>query len=123
MAARRLVVGVLCIAALAAWYFTSSADSVAEGARPFGMQVAGQRRTYILATPRLPDLPTLIFLHGKGSSALRARYMGFEQLGEREHFVTVLPDGLGGEWNVFPPGFRDRSGLFTNGADTPSSSN
>ncbi len=118
MAARRLVVGVLCIAALAAWYFTSSADSVAEGARPFGMQVAGQRRTYILATPQASGpLPTLIFLHGKGSSALRARYMGFEQLGEREHFVTVLPDGLGGEWNVFPPGFRDRSGLFTNGAD------
>ena len=59
----------------------------------------------------------LIFLHGKGSSALKARYMGFEQLGEREHFVTVLPDGLGGEWNVFPPGFRDRSGFFSSGAD------
>ena len=118
MAARRLVVGFLCIAALAAWYFISSANSVAEGARQFSMQVAGQQRTYILATPQASGpLPTLIFLHGKGSSALRARDMGFEQLGEREHFVTVLPDGLGGEWNVFPPGFRDRSGLFTNGAD------
>ena len=118
MAARRLIISFLCIAVLAAWYFTSSVNSVAEGARQFSIQVTGQQRTYILATPQASGpLPTLIFLHGKGSSALKARYMGFEQLGEREHFVTVLPDGLGGEWNVFPPGFRDRSGLFTNGAD------
>ena len=82
------------------------------------LKLLGNSGRTFSATPQASGpLPTLIFLHGKGSSALKARYMGFEQLGEREHFVTVLPDGLGGEWNVFPPGFRDRSGLFTNGAD------
>ena len=88
-------------------------------AQELSMRVAGQQRTYILARPNASGpLPTFIFLHGKGGSGAKAQRMGFEQLGEREQFVTVLPDGLGGEWNVFPPGFRDRTGRFTNGADT-----
>ena len=120
---RRIVVGAaLCTSTLAsAWFFASGHDSLAlaEGTRQFGMRVAGQQRTYILARPNASGpLPTFIFLHGKGGSGAKAQRMGFEQLGEREQFVTVLPDGLGGEWNVFPPSFRDRTGRFTNGADT-----
>jgi polyhydroxybutyrate depolymerase len=83
------------------------------------MQVAGQQRTYILASPQASGpLPTVVFLHGKGGSATKERRIGFEQLGDRERFVTVYPNGLGGAWNVFPSGFHDRNGASTSGADT-----
>lgn len=109
------------IAVIAAVYFETHVASLATAlaAQQLSMQVAGQQRTYIVAGPQSSGaLPTLVFLHGKGGSAAKSRGMGFEQLGERERFVTVLPDGLDGEWNVFPPGFRDRTGRFTNGADS-----
>jgi polyhydroxybutyrate depolymerase len=116
-----LLTAARAIAFSAAAYF---ATNFASGPGPavgqeLTMQVAGQQRNYILARPHASGpLPTFIFLHGKGGSASKARWMGFEQLGERERYVTVLPEGLNGEWNVFPAGFRDRSGAYTNGADT-----
>jgi poly(3-hydroxybutyrate) depolymerase len=71
-------------------------------AQELTMRVAGQQRTYILARPNASGpLPTFIFLHGKGGSGAKAQRMGFEQLGEREQFVTVLPDGLGGSGTFF----------------------
>ena len=123
MQARQLFycVAAAVFAVIAVIYFGAGATSVAIalGAQEASLQVAGQQRTYILASPQSSGpLPTLVFLHGKGGSAAKARWMGFEQLGDREHFVTVLPEGLGGEWNVFPPGFRDRTGRYTNGSDS-----
>ena len=69
------------------------------------IKVAGQTRTYILIRPRSGrPLPTVVFMHGKGSSAERMRMTGFGRLGAREGFVTVFPNAVGGIWNIFPPG-------------------
>jgi polyhydroxybutyrate depolymerase len=114
-------VAACAIAITAAVHFGTDTipGAVALGAQEASIQVGGQERSYILAGPQSSGpLPTLIFLHGKGGSAAKARWMGFEQLGERERFVTVLPNGIDGEWNVFPPGFRDRTGRSTNGTDS-----
>ena len=110
------VIAVVCAAYFAAEVVSRPTPALAQ---ELSIQVAGQQRTYILAQPRTSGpLPTFIFLHGKGGNAAKVQRMGFEQLGERERFVTVLPDGIGGEWNVFPPGFRDRTGAFTNADDS-----
>jgi polyhydroxybutyrate depolymerase len=75
------------------------------------MQVAGQRRSYILIRPRTGrPLPTIVFMHGKGSSAERMRFTGFGRLGEREGFVTVFPNAVAGIWNIFPAGARNPFG-------------
>jgi polyhydroxybutyrate depolymerase len=69
------------------------------------MQFAGQTRTYILIRPQAEKpLPTVVFMHGKGSNAERMRSTGFGRLGEREGFVTVFPNAVRGIWNFFPPG-------------------
>jgi polyhydroxybutyrate depolymerase len=75
------------------------------------IKVAGQTRTYILIRPRSSrPQPTIVFMHGKGSSAERMRFTGFGRLGEREGFVTVFPNAVGGIWNIFPPGTRNPFG-------------
>lgn len=61
-------------------------------------------------------LPTILFLHGRFGSAEKMRWTGFGEIGEREGFVTVFPNGIAGEWNVFPPGFPNR--IRAVGADT-----
>lgn len=87
------------------------------GAQELSMQVAGQQRTYIMVRPPAPGpLPTILFLHGRYGSADKMLWTGFGQLGEREGFVTVFPNGIAGEWNVFPPSAA--SPIPAIGADT-----
>jgi polyhydroxybutyrate depolymerase len=82
-----------------------SRGAESSNAQRLSMQVAGQQRTYILIRPRTRrPMPTIVFMHGKGSSAERMRFTGFGRLGQRDGFVTVFPNAIGGVWNIFPPG-------------------
>lgn len=110
-AARRgLVIAFVCATAacLAGYFATAATSQPAQGGyQQFSMQVGGQQRSYVLIRPPASGpLPTVVFLHGRGGNAERMRWTGFDQVSQREGFVTVLPNGLGGQWNVFPPGAR-----------------
>ena len=107
MSAWRLLYTVACAAgAITCLYFVTAARSVpySPGIQELSLQVAGQPRIYVLSRPRASGpLPTILFLHGRGGSAERLRWTGFSELGAREGFVTVFPNRISGEWNVFSP--------------------
>jgi polyhydroxybutyrate depolymerase len=126
MAARWSLWSVACISAVVyGLYFATTARSVPfpAGTQQVSMQVAGEKRTYLLTRPDgAKPLPTVIFLHGLRGSAEKMRRTRFGEIGEREGFVTVFPDGVGGMWNVFPPGVHypiaSYGGRFGSAADT-----
>jgi polyhydroxybutyrate depolymerase len=64
----------------------------------------GLRRTYTVHAPA--DLPkghpaplVLVFHGGEGTGAEMERVGGFDRLADRERFLVVYPDGIGGHWN------------------------
>lgn len=61
------------------------------------------RRTYDLFIPSTSKnelLPLVIVLHGGGSWGKRmSRYTKFNELAEKENFITVFPDAYKGNWN------------------------
>jgi|CXWL01.1.fsa_nt_gi polyhydroxybutyrate depolymerase len=61
-------------------------------------------RSYIAYAPPSYDparpMPLVMVLHGRPSNALSmAAITEFNQTAEREGFIAVYPDGIGGEWN------------------------
>jgi polyhydroxybutyrate depolymerase len=61
-------------------------------------------RNYILYLPTgwkdLKNMPLLIALHGHGGTAEgMERLTGFAELGEKEKFIVVYPDGVDRSWN------------------------
>src|SRR5947209_8665616 len=49
--------------------------------------------------------PTIIMLHGSGGPATVDQHIpGLAQVASRAGFVTARPEGVGGKWNIFPPG-------------------
>jgi polyhydroxybutyrate depolymerase len=75
-------------------------------AEPMQLAVNGQQRTFLLERPATKGPhPTVIMLHGGGSGAEQEmRLSGLAELGPREGFVAVFPEGKGKLWNFFPPG-------------------
>jgi polyhydroxybutyrate depolymerase len=79
------------------------------------------RRTYEVYVPSTYDknepLPLLLVLHGAGGDgASISQITGFNELAEREGFIVVYPDAVGGRWNyivptLFTPGIDDMSFL------------
>jgi polyhydroxybutyrate depolymerase len=67
--------------------------------------VDGVARTYAVFVPdsareRGGAVPVVIVLHGRGGDGARVRrIMSLDQVAEREGFVAVYPDSLGGGWN------------------------
>jgi polyhydroxybutyrate depolymerase len=69
--------------------------------------VGGRVRTYQATVAATPGArPTIIHLHGVGSSGAREAQVtgGLGQLAPRDGFTVVYPDGLGARWNYFPAG-------------------
>src|SRR5262249_20460965 len=106
------------LALAAAFAATVSATQTADAqrAQPATITVNGQQRTYLIAQPGGDGpKPTIIMLHGLGGQAPGiAGATKFVQLGQRDGFVSVFPNGLARQWNVFPPGtapkqFTDRA--------------
>ena len=65
----------------------------------------GKVRTYLIETPQgSGPKPTIIMLHGRGSTAAAvAKATGLAPLGTQQDFVAVFPNALAHEWNHFPP--------------------
>jgi len=66
------------------------------------LQVNGVARGYAIYVPpahRQPAPLVLVFHGGGGRPQGMARHTGFTALAEREGFVVVYPEGVGGHWN------------------------
>jgi polyhydroxybutyrate depolymerase len=64
--------------------------------------VDGRQRQYRLFVPEAarPGMPIVLCLHGGGGNARQMeRYTQFNDLAEREGFVVVYPESIGGHWN------------------------
>jgi polyhydroxybutyrate depolymerase len=77
---------------------TTPADSVAS------LDFGGRTRTFHVYTPSTLDrsvpAPVVIQLHGgRGSGSEIDKLTGLNSLAEREGFIAVAPDGVGGNWN------------------------
>jgi polyhydroxybutyrate depolymerase len=65
----------------------------------------GVTRVYRMIVPESyrdegDGMPLVFVLHGAGGTGLGiAGFSGFNELAEREGFIVVYPDGLGGAWN------------------------
>jgi polyhydroxybutyrate depolymerase len=59
-------------------------------------------RHFRLHVPDVADRgsrPLVVVLHGGGGNAEIASKMGFSALAERENFIAVYPEAIGGHWN------------------------
>jgi polyhydroxybutyrate depolymerase len=66
------------------------------------ISVDGLSRKYLLFVPAQANNPSalLVVLHGGGSNARQMeRYTQFDELAEREGFVVMYPESVGGNWN------------------------
>ena len=70
------------------------------------LNVNGKIRAYLVEQPTQPGpRPTIIMLHGYTKDAAEiAGVTRLAQLAPRQGFVAVFPDGLGHQWNLYPPG-------------------
>jgi polyhydroxybutyrate depolymerase len=79
------------------------APSVA--AESIDLVVEGQPRKALIERSGSAPAPTIIMLHGAaGGAAREVALSGLAQLGPRNGFSVVFPEGRGGRWNFFPPG-------------------
>jgi polyhydroxybutyrate depolymerase len=79
------------------------ATASAAGAEPMSLIVGGKARTFQIERPAgAGPHPSIIMLHGANGSVGPAAEL--TQLGPREGFALVLPQGIGNRWNFFPPG-------------------
>lgn len=73
-----------------------------EGLTQRELRVGGSERIYFIHAPptEARNLPVVIALHGgNGTAPRRARQMGFNDIGDREGFIAVYPQGVNYGWN------------------------
>lgn len=80
------------------------------------LNVGGRQRIYRLGVPPSydPDRPTplVVNLHGSGSNAIEASVYGrVDQEGSERNMITVVPQAIGGEWQL-PAEGSDRDFLL-----------
>ncbi|MCA6335405.1 MAG: esterase [Phenylobacterium sp.] len=66
------------------------------------LRAGGSERIYFIHAPptEARNLPVVIALHGgNGTAPRRARQMGFNDIGDREGFIAVYPQGVNYGWN------------------------
>jgi len=74
-------------------------------AEPMQLVVDGRSRTIVLERSGAPGArPTIIMLHGAGGDRTDYYFPDLAQIASRAGFVMVRPQGVGGRWNIFPPG-------------------
>jgi len=63
----------------------------------------GVERSYELFVPRSHDAntpaPLVLVLHGGGGSGDRMRWLGFDELAERDGVIVAYPNGIDNSWN------------------------
>ncbi len=85
---------------LLALVFRSAGQTDTEGK----IMVDKTARSYILHLPAGYDnqhpLPLVFIFHGGGGNAKQMqRHMGMDLIADREHFITVYPQGINKQWN------------------------
>jgi polyhydroxybutyrate depolymerase len=80
-------------------------STYAAGDNRASLQHQGRTRSYVVYVPRTlkRDVPAPLVLdfHGNGGSAAQeSGSSGWRQKADREGFIAVYPDGIGGGWNV-----------------------
>lgn len=101
---QRIVVVALAVAAVALYLTTR----IPSGASARTLAFAGTSRSYVIYAPKIKlSKPALVLvLHGfkgDGASFERRTNRTFDRLADREGFVVVYPDALGGQWNAGHP--------------------
>jgi polyhydroxybutyrate depolymerase len=67
------------------------------------IMIGGRARSYVLERPAVQGpRPTIMILHGLGGGI--RQFGDLPQLALGVDAVSVVPHGLGGRWNFFPPG-------------------
>jgi poly(3-hydroxybutyrate) depolymerase/tetratricopeptide (TPR) repeat protein len=67
------------------------------------IMIGGKPRSYVIERPAISGpRPTIFILHGAGGDIRELR--GLPQLAAGVGAVSVIPNGVGGRWNFFPPG-------------------
>ena len=93
-----LLCAVLSVFACPALLATNPAASSVEKS----ITIGGLSRKYLLFVPPSvgQQMPLVIALHGGGSNARQMeRYTRFNDLAQREDFVVMYPESVGGNWN------------------------
>jgi polyhydroxybutyrate depolymerase len=66
------------------------------------IQVDGLERHYLVFVPSkaTESIPVVIALHGGGGNARQMeRYTKFDDVGDKEGFIVIYPESVGGNWN------------------------
>lgn len=90
---------VVFVASAFAWKALALADGPAIERT---IEVDGRSRKYLAFAPEGASgkLPVVLAFHGGGGNARQfERFSGLNQLAQREGFLVVYPDGIGGNWN------------------------
>ncbi len=69
---------------------------------PKRITIDGRERQFLISAKSSSDQlrPVVIVLHGGGSKASEIRiYSQFDRVAEREGFIAVYPESVGGNWN------------------------
>ena len=72
--------------------------------RQQSLSSGGMNRTFIIHVPsggvRRSALPLVLVFHGGGGNGTSlVGFSGFDKVADREGFIAVFPDGVGGNWN------------------------
>jgi polyhydroxybutyrate depolymerase len=83
----------------------AAATRYAAGDNRVSLQHGGRARRFVVYVPRtLPPakpVPLVLDFHGNGGSATQEEgSSGWRQKADKEGFIAVYPDGIGGGWNV-----------------------
>lgn len=104
----RIVVASVCAVVLIAEFTSPQTATARNFLRNRGEEksivVDGRSRSFVVYSPKAQSeapLPLVFVLHGGGSGSFRQleRFTKFNDLAQREGFITCYPDGYEGNWN------------------------
>jgi len=91
------------LVALSANLLIPAADTLAESTDVHSIVVGGRERRFAIDGPTSPGPhPTIFILHGANGTVRELHDLPV--LARGAGVVTVIPQGIGGRWNFFPPG-------------------
>ena len=103
IAPRQLRLCILFVQVLCVSFVLQAVNAMAEPMDVRSIVVGGRERLFSIDGPPSPGPhPTIFILHGANGTVRELRNLPVRARGAGA--VTVLPQGIGGRWNFFPPG-------------------